>query len=243
MSDTADSILPGTGTPVIEHDLSFLTMSDTTGVPRSPSGLRGTLAQGGRRRSAPTTPRRTPAADRFIPSSANVQAFRMGSPAHKLTPEEKHRRGSSARNQHGRTDSPERIAVYNPGSGRTIGLAGGSGSPGGTYANQRTISGGGVGVFSMGTGGVSNARVRAAEQPRMSSGAREINGNIFAKKEGMEAAKRRLENMLSAALEVDRSKKVFEFKNKASELGKGSGAMWDDPFLSPSRSSSACALS
>ncbi|TGZ81297.1 WD40 repeat-like protein [Ascodesmis nigricans] len=171
----------------------------------------------------------------------------MGSPASKLSPEERHRRQALFREHLDRNDGLDRMAVFNPGSSRTIGL--GSGSSTTAYVNQRTFSSGAVGVFGMGVGGTAAGggaarhRLRPDIQ-RTPSSAREINGNIFAKKESAEVAKKRHETMLSVALEVDRTRKVFEFGDKDGTGWLGAGlrigenrvkdAVWDKIFDPPS---------
>lgn len=155
--------------------------------------------------STPRTPR-----DRFIPSSANVQSFRMGSAS------------PATRSGRAATESPTTadgsfFPVYNPGSSRTIGL-GGPNSPArlaaahqtgyvGGNGVQRTISAGSVGVFGIGV--IAGGGMGGHGSP--DAGGRVVNGNIFNNRESQEAANARHENLLSEALDVDRTRRVLEF--------------------------------
>jgi hypothetical protein len=163
---------------------------------------------------------RTP--DRFIPSSASMASFRMGLYADSLSPDERllrrHIHGSAG-NRRDRSISPTRRASV-PGSPNipsvrsSIGLGEHLGS---SPLNNRTLSPGIVGII-----GVQTLAQPADVVPRRQRG-REIDGNIFADRR---SPARELEShalRLSAALGVDRTRRVLRFSNRVSP-GSGEGA-------------------
>ncbi|KAI5799847.1 WD40-repeat-containing domain protein [Geopyxis carbonaria] len=156
-----------------------------------------------------STPRNHNTPDRFIPSAASIQSFRMGSPADRLTPQERllRRHGIDPTRE---PSSPERS---NQGSGNRPR----PNSPTSFRPGQvnRTITSGSIGVFGS-TGPITSYPTTTSSQR-----GREVNGHIFADKESPEVEMEKHEMRLSAALGVDRAKKVFSFARESTGINSG----------------------
>ncbi|KAL7272559.1 hypothetical protein RUND412_004629 [Rhizina undulata] len=164
--------------------------------------------------------------DRFIPSSASIHNFRMGSPSHLLSSEERLLRRSTRSSSRGRSLSPERNSAP---STPTNNNRNRDTSPVRHRAAQlnRRISAGAVGVFGIGVGAAPRR-----EEPRERG--REVTVNIFGDKESPEAEMERHERRLSAALGVDRSARVFSFVkdgecNRRARAGSKRGGVLGSP--------------
>lgn len=148
-------------------------------------------------------PRTRYSSDRFIPASASVNSFRMGSPASSLNSEERLlRRTVQPTASRDRSRSPERnihTSSYHTGL-----------SPGGMVpspTNTRVSAGGRDGVFGIAIG--AQARIDPPVVPR--SYGRRVDGGISSSKESPEAEMERHQRRVSAALGVDRSARVLDF--------------------------------
>lgn len=139
--------------------------------------------------------------DRFIPSRANVQSFRMNCPTHLLSSEEKLFRRSVSSSSRGRSASPD--SGDTPTAGNPRNNIGTPGTFRGAGINRR-ISAGAVGVFGIGIGAAARR-----EEPRPRG--REVHINVFGDKTTPEAELEKHEKLLSAALGVDRSARVLSF--------------------------------
>jgi len=165
------------------------------------------------------TPKRgTP--DRFIPSLTSATSFRMGASTADLSPDERLLRHHIKGSQRERSNSPV-------GRGRDADAA-----ARGSLLNQR-LSAGGVGMFAVGI--PAGLAPEAPVVPRQRG--REINGNIFSNKRSPEKEKESHELRLSAALGVDRCRKVLTFTGER-EVGSGPivrrGAIPGSPSAVPS---------
>ncbi|PUU74432.1 WD40-repeat-containing domain protein [Tuber borchii] len=186
--------------------------------------------------------------DRFIPSRANIQSFRMSAPAHLLSSNERLLRRSVSSSSADRSISPNSLS-----NSSNNGNAGGSPINYRPSNLNRRISAGAVGVFGIGVGA---APRREEPRPR----GREVTINVFGDKSSPESDMERHERRLSAALGVDRSAKVLSFarENEPTRDGHGrkggvmgapgsetvSDMLWEDvleaegrdsPQVSPSR--------
>lgn len=140
----------------------------------------------------------------------------MGSPASLLSPEERLlRRHSDRSTSRDRSESPDRPVPGN----MTFGVTPVARAVTGTRPGQanRRISAGAVGVFGIGVGAQDAS-------PPVQRG-REVNGHIFQNKESPEVEMERHELWLSAALGVDRTKKVLNFSRpeQKTPVGRGQG--------------------
>jgi hypothetical protein len=154
-----------------------------------------------------STPRRqtysgTP--DRFIPANLSPYSFRMGSPVENLSPDERllrrHVHGSGSRD---RSSSPSR-----PHQGRA---RANTSSP----LNNR-LSAGTVGVFGLGV--MPTIGTIDHNPPPTRQRGREVNGGIFADTKDPRKEAHEHQFRLSAALGVDRSRKVFSFNGPQSPM-------------------------
>lgn len=148
--------------------------------------------------------------DRFIPSRANIQSFRMSAPAHLLSNNERLLRRSVSSSSADRSISPNSL------SNSLNGNAGGSPINYRPSNLNRRISAGAVGVFGIGVGA---APRREEPRPR----GREVTINVFGDKTSPEADMERHERRLSAALGVDRSAKVLSFARENEPTRDGHG--------------------
>ncbi|RPB00942.1 WD40 repeat-like protein [Choiromyces venosus 120613-1] len=148
--------------------------------------------------------------DRFIPSRANIQSFRMSAPAHLLSNEERLLRRSVSSSAE-RSISPNSLS--NSPNGRNAAGLPINYRPGNL---NRRISAGAVGVFGIGVGA---APRREEPRPR----GREVTINVFGDKTSPEVDMERHERRLSAALGVDRSAKVLSFARENEPTRDGHG--------------------
>ncbi|KAG0638730.1 WD40-repeat-containing domain protein [Tuber brumale] len=149
--------------------------------------------------------------DRFIPSRANIQSFRMSAPAHLLSNNERLLRRSISSSSVDRGISPNNLS--NSPIGRNVGGSPISYRPGNL---NRRISAGAVGVFGIGVGA---APRREEPRPR----GREVTINVFGDKTSPEVDMERHQRRLSAALGVDRSAKVLSFARENEPTRDGHG--------------------
>ncbi|KAG0131072.1 WD40-repeat-containing domain protein [Tuber indicum] len=149
--------------------------------------------------------------DRFIPSRANIQSFRMSAPAHLLSNNERLLRRSLSSSTTNRSISPNNLS--NSPNGRNAGGSPINYRPGNL---NRRISAGAVGVFGIGVGA---APRREEPRPR----GREVTINVFGNKASPEVDMERHQRRLSAALGVDRSAKVLSFARENEPTRDGHG--------------------